>query len=228
MLKQKEALLEPHKPLLQPETSAIIASSSTFETSAGTLTLRKFCPPSLVKALQAESGLHAFARIPRREHELLLKIAQLPDSALTLAYTATGEIVGQVTIVPCETWWQGLQNTYEIAIEVSSSWRRLGLAKELLTYALACDALEDMILLAVGLSWHWDTARVGMPATCYRGLIAGIFEPHGFSEYQTAEPNINEDPANILLVRIGNRVEQQAIGQFINRLLGFPDTPTFP
>lgn len=228
MLKQKEALVEPHKPLLPAESSASSASSSTFETSAGTLTLRKFCPPSLVQALQADSGLCAFARTPRREHELLLRIAQLPDSALTLAYTSTGEIVGQVTIVPCETWWQGLQNTYEIAIEVSSRWRRLGLAKELLTYALAWNALEDMILLAVGLSWHWDTARVGIPATCYRDLIAGIFAPHGFLEYQTAEPNIHEDPANILLVRIGNKVEQQTIGQFINRLLGFPDTPTYP
>lgn len=104
MLKQKEALLEPHKPLLQSESSAIIASSSTFETSAGTFTLRKFCPPSLVKALQADSGLSAFARTPRREHELLLRIAQLPDSALTLAYTSTGQIVAQVTIVPCKTW----------------------------------------------------------------------------------------------------------------------------
>ncbi|GAC1307038.1 MAG: hypothetical protein NVSMB27_45210 [Ktedonobacteraceae bacterium] len=121
-----------------------------------------------------------------------------------------------------------MQNTYEIAIEVSSSWRRLGLAKELLAYALTGDALENRILLAVGLSWHWDTAKLAMPATCYRDLIAGIFAPHGFLEYQTAEPNINEDPANILLVRIGNKVDLQTVGQFINRLLGFPDTPTYP
>lgn len=119
MLKQKEAMLEPHKPLLQPETSAIIAPDRTFETSAGTLTLRQFCPPSLVKALRADSGLCAFARLPRREHELLLRIAQLPDSALTLAYTSTGEIVGQVTIVPCETWWQGLNNTYTLCASSS-------------------------------------------------------------------------------------------------------------
>lgn len=223
MLIEREALLEPHKPLLQPANSVIIAPERTFETSAGTLLLHTFCSPSLVMALQADSGLCAFARLPRREHELLLGIAQLPDSALTLAYTSTGEIVGQVTIVPCETWWEGLKNTYEIAIEVSSRWRRLGLAKELLTYALELGTLEDMILLAIGLSWHWDTERAGMSAVCYRRLIASLFESHGFLEYQTAEPNIAENSANILLVRIGKRVEQQAVGQFINRLLGFPD-----
>jgi hypothetical protein len=31
------------------------------------------------------------------------------------------------------------------------------------------------------------------------------------------------DPANVLLVRIGNRINQQAVNQFINRLLDTPD-----
>src|SRR5436190_12136375 len=45
------------------------------------------------------------------EHQLLLGIAERPDSALTLAYTPGGEIVGQVTLAPADTWWQGVANT---------------------------------------------------------------------------------------------------------------------
>jgi hypothetical protein len=222
MIRETEAILEPYKPQLQAGNSTFISPDRTFETSAGALVLQNFCQPSLVKSLRADAGLRAFARLPQREHALLLSIAQRSDSALTLAHTSTGEIVGQVTLVPCDAWWQGLKNVYEVAIEVSSGWRRLGLAQELLAYALECDALEDMILLAIGLSWHWDTEEVGLPAALYRELIANLFKPHGFLEYQTTEPNISADPTNILLVRFGSRVDQQSIGQFINHMLSLP------
>src|SRR6266699_842229 len=82
--------------LLHLEGSATPSRSKIFETPKGTLLLRDFCPPSLVEHLEADTGLTAFARLPEREHELLLKIAKSPDCALTLAHTPTGEIVGQV------------------------------------------------------------------------------------------------------------------------------------
>src|SRR5919109_15704 len=91
----------------------------TFETAAGPLILQSFCSPDLVASLKAERGLHAFTHVPEREHHLLLGIAERPDCALTLAYTPVGEIVGQVTLAPADTWWQGVANTYELAIEVS-------------------------------------------------------------------------------------------------------------
>jgi GNAT superfamily N-acetyltransferase len=224
MIKEKEvALLAHHDSPLHSHADANIATTKKIETNAGNIILHRYCQPSLIMNLRADSGLRAFARRPQREHELLLNIARLPDSALTLAYTPTGEIVGQVSIVPCELWYQGLKHIYEIAIEVSSGWRRLGLAQELLKYALEFDALEDIILLAIGLSWHWDTEGMRMPPLRYRKLIARVFESHGFLEYQTTEPDIASDPANILLARIGSRVDQQAVGQFINRLLVLPD-----
>ncbi len=54
----------------------------------------------------------------------MLGIAERPDCALTLVYTSTGEIVGQVILAPADGWWQGVANTYELAMEDSSSWRR--------------------------------------------------------------------------------------------------------
>jgi GNAT superfamily N-acetyltransferase len=194
----------------------------TIETSMGILNLQTYCPPSLLERLSADSGLRAFARHSEYEHQLLLNIARRADCALTVAYTPAGQIVGQVTMAPGEGWWAGLDHTYEIAIEISSNWRRLSIARQLLDFALELDTLEEMILMAIGFSWHWDTQGLGLPSSLYRQLITRMFEPQGFVEYLTGEPNMNMDPTNILLVRIGNRVNQHEVNQFVNRLLDSP------
>ncbi len=209
-----------HEPdLLQ--RSAACPRRSTFETAAGSLILHSFCPPSLVAPLKADRGLHAFTYVPEREHQLLLGIAERPDCALTLAYTPNGEIVGQVTLTPADTWWQGVTNTYEIAIEVSTHWRRLGIARQLLSLTLEFDAVEEMILVALGLSWHWDFKGAGLSPFRYRSLVAHILEPYHFFECLTDEPNVGMDPTNILLVRIGKNVEREVMDQLFQRLRFF-------
>lgn len=209
--------------LLHLRGSDAPSRSKTFETPKGTLLLRDFCPPSLVERLNVDSGMRAFAHTAEREKELLLGIVSRPDCALTLAHTATGDIVGEVTIAPGDAWWEGLDNVYEVAIEVSANWRHMGVAKELLSFALELDALEDMILFAVGLSWHWDIEREGLSVYRYREMLARLFASQGFIEYPTSEPNIGMDPANILLARIGKRVDQRMVSQFFNRLLSSPN-----
>jgi ribosomal protein S18 acetylase RimI-like enzyme len=209
-----------HEPdLLQ--RSAACPRRSTFETAAGSLILHSFCPPSLVSSLKAERGLHAFACVPEREHQLLLGIAERPDCALTLAYTSTGEIVGQVTLAPADAWWQGVSNTYELAIEVSSHWRRLGIARQLLSLALEHPGVEEMVLVAVGLSSHWDLKGTGLSLFRYRSLLAHIFDPYHFFECLTDEPNVVMDPFNTLLVRIGQRVELEVMDQLFQRMRFF-------
>ena len=177
--------------------------------------------PSLVTSLKADRGLHAFTHVPEREHQLLLGIAERPDCALTLAYTSTGEIVGQVTLAPADAWWQGVANTYELAMEVSSSWRRLGIARQLLSLTLEHHALEEMSLVAIGLSWHWDLKDSGLSPFRYRSLLAHILEPYHFFECLTDEPNIGLDPANILLARIGKHVEREVMDQLFQRMRFF-------
>src|SRR5439155_14730638 len=185
------------------------------ETKTGTVLLRDFCPPSLVERLRADSGLHAFTRTSELERQLLLDIAKSRDCALTLAHTPTGEIVGQVTIAPADQWWEGIENLYEVAIEVSSNWRGGGLARELLAFALELSALEDIILFAIGLSWHWDIEGLHISPFQYRRLIARLFASQGFVEYETTEPDVSMEPANILLARIGNRVDKHTPDQFL-------------
>lgn len=209
--------------LLHLQGTATPSRSKTIETPAGTLLLRDFCPPSLIERLTADEGLHAFARLPERELQLLLGIARRPDCALTVAHTPEGVIVGEVTIAPGDEWWEGLENVYEVAIEVSSTWRGFGVGRSLLSFALELDALEDIILFALGLSWHWDTEGLGINVYQYREMIARLFASQGFAEYPTTEPNVSLEPANILLARVGKRVDQRVASQFLNRLLSSPN-----
>jgi acetoin utilization deacetylase AcuC-like enzyme/GNAT superfamily N-acetyltransferase len=209
--------------LLHLRGSNTPSRSKLLKTPKGSVLMRDFCPPSMVERLRADEGLHAFARLPEREWQLLLNIARSPDCALTLAHTPAGEIVGEVTIAPGDEWWEGLDNVYEVAIEVSSNWRGLRLASQLLAFALELDALEDMILFAVGLSWHWDTEGLHMSMYRYRELIARLFASQGFVEYPTNEPNVRMEPANVFLARIGKRVDATTSSRFLNRVMSAPN-----
>ena len=202
-----------------PCTENAISHRRTFETPAATLFLRDFCTAPFVESLKPDNGLRAFARLPEREHQLLRKISERSDSILTLAYTRSGVIVGQVTLVPADSYWQGLTNTYEIAIEVSAGWRRGGIALQLLKLVFELDCLDDLIIIGMGLSWHWDTEGLGLTPFAYRAMIERLFAHYGFSEYLTSERNIRMDPANIFLARLGPHVTASSLSQFYDRLL---------
>ena len=209
--------------LLHMNRTSSPSRTKTLETEKGTVLLRDFCPPSLVERLHADNGLRAFARIPEREHQLLLGIAKSPDCALALAHTTTGAIIGQVTIAPADEWWDGIENVYEVAIEVSTAWRGQKIARHLLSFALELDALEDMILFAMGLSWHWDMEGLGISPYRYRELISHLFATQGFKEYSTTEPNVSMEPANVFLARVGSRVDARVVSQFMTRMLSSAD-----
>jgi GNAT superfamily N-acetyltransferase len=200
-------------------TSSCISRVKQYKTPAGPLFLRNCCSPSFVEGLITDEGLRAFARRPEREHQLLLTLAQIPENRLTLAYTATGKIVGQATLAPLDDWWQDIGNAYEIAVEVSSGWRKLGIAHQLLSFALEFESLEEHLILGLGLSWHWDYEGLGISRFHYRELIARLFAAHGFAEYLTSEPNIRMDPANILVARPGSRLKEESMNRFFQRLL---------
>jgi acetoin utilization protein AcuA len=196
-----------------------VPHQSRVETRAATLFLRDFCTIPFVDSLKPDVGLRAFARLPEREHQLLRTIAERPDSILTLAYTQQGVIVGQVTLAPADSSWQGLTNTYEIAFEVSAGWRGNGIARQLLKQVFELDCLEDLIIIGMGLSWHWDTASLGLTRFAYRAMIERLSAHYGFAEYLTSDENIRMDPANIFLVRFGRRVSAATISQFYDRIL---------
>jgi hypothetical protein len=200
-------------------------ASRVYTTSAGPIYLRERCPATFVGQLRPDEGLHAFARTPEREHELLLKIASSAKSELALAYTGAGAIVGQITLAEAGSWWQEAGVCREVAIEISAGWRKLGVARSLIELVGAREDLENWILLAMGFSWHWETEQLGLHSTRYRELLARLLAPYGFVEYLTNEPNLRDDPTNILLARIGKHVEQIALNQFYACLLRSEGSP---
>lgn len=199
--------------------SASISRIQEYRTERGSLLLQSSCQPSLVEVLHVDEGLRAFARLPEREHQLLLNLSRNAANRLTLAYTPEGKIVGQVTLAPLEGWWQDIGLAYEVAVEVSPSFRNLGVAHRLLSLALDFESVEQYLVVGLGFSWHWDYAGLGMSRFQYRELIARLFAAHGFAEYLTSEPNIRMDPANILVARLGMHMDQQSMNRFFNRLL---------
>ena len=158
-------------------------------------------------------------------HELLLALARHPENRLTLAYTPSGKIVGQATLAPVDGWWEGIEQAYEIAVEVSSTYRHLGVARQLLSLALDFEAVEESLILGLGLSWHWDYMGMGLSRFQYRELIARLAAAYGFADYLTSEPNIAMDPANILVARLGRSVEEQRMNRFFERLFDSDSLP---
>lgn len=202
-----------------------ISRVKTFKTETGPLFLRSCCPPALIEGLHADEGLRAFARLPEREHQLLLSLASRPENRIALAYTAAGAIIGQVTLAPLDAWWQGIGNALEIAVEVSPQWRKLGVAHALLSLALEFETVEEYLIIGLGLSWHWDYEGLGMSRFHYREMIARLFAAHGFAEYLTSEPNIRMDPANVLVARLGRQVREEQMNRFFERLLHLETLP---
>jgi GNAT superfamily N-acetyltransferase len=192
---------------------------SNVELAGEPLILQTDCPTWLIEELKTDRGLCAFARRPEREHSRLLEIARQPETSLSLAYTPAGVIIGQLTLAPVYDWWQGMEGIYEIAIEVSSAWRRKGVARRLLEFTLGGEDVEDQIILALGFSWHWDTKGTGLTRAGYRNMLIQFLAHYNFTEYVTTEPNIGMDPFNVLLARIGIHVPLERTLQFYQNLV---------
>lgn len=188
------------------------------EVKGEALVLQTACPPWLVEELETDRGLQVFSRLPEREHQRLLDIARGPENILSLASTPSGVIVGQVTLAPLHGWSAELTNAYEIACEVSSAFRRKGIARRLLTLVLETEGIEDLILVGFGLSWHWDTVGLGLTRAAYRSMLTTFLASYGFVDCPTNEGNMCLDPSNVLFARLGTHVSPEMTVQFYNSL----------
>jgi acetoin utilization deacetylase AcuC-like enzyme len=184
----------------------------------GEVLLRERVPPSLLRRLRVAPDMHAFTRKPEREARLLRQIAERPEANLTIAYTPAGEVVAEVTLAPADGRWAASDSFYEAAIAVARSWRGSGLAEALLDLAFSADYVENLIVVALGLSWHWDLENLGITAKAYRDVIVRVFGSAGFRPYVTDDPDINASDANVLLARIGSKVSMELEDEFDRRL----------
>jgi acetoin utilization deacetylase AcuC-like enzyme/GNAT superfamily N-acetyltransferase len=188
------------------------------ELPRGPVLLRDRCPASVVRRMRVAEGMHAFARTPEREAQLLRRIAALPENNLVIAHTPEGEIVAELTLAPAEGRWFGIDWLYEAAIEVAAEWRGSGLGEALLRFAFAPKYVERLIVIALGLSWHWDLEAAHLTPLAYRDMLTRLFGSAGFEVYSTDDEEIRAGAGNVLLARVGRHVPHDLYDAFYSRL----------
>jgi acetoin utilization deacetylase AcuC-like enzyme len=177
-----------------------------FQTSRGELLMRDLCPPSLLERLTPDPGLTAFTRRPEREHSTLVRVAQTGHGSVAVAHTHAGAIVASLVLSTGVDWWHGLDGVYELTIETSHDWRRLGIARALVDFVVQAPWIESVSIVAMGLDWHWDLATTGLDAHHYGQMLARVLCPAGFRIVRTSEPNVAMHSSNVLLARVGAHV----------------------
>jgi len=190
-------------------------------TSFGELRIRSFCTPDEIRQLSFDRqfGTHAHYRSLYTKRESLERKAEQPDTSVVLAIADSKRIVGFGVLAypdPEERWAQLAPNLMlEVnAIEVSREWRSKKVARGIVQMMNVHPKIEDKVAYFVGYSWTWDLDGNRMTAQQYRQMMARLFEPFGFEEYQTNEPNICLKPENIFMARIGENVSKELQNKF--------------
>lgn len=162
--------------------------------------------PALIDTMTTDPGIGAFwcYRDGWRQQGMLRAIAAASDGYIALA-VAGRAIVGFALLCqpgPLERWAE-MPGVYELSIEVSRYWRQLGIAHRLLRLLFNDPVWESRVVVAQGYNWHWDTEQTGLSVWVYRDLFRRLFGTYDFAEFETDDPEICMDKANILMARIG-------------------------
>jgi acetoin utilization protein AcuA len=199
-------------------------------TTLGELRIRSFCTPDEIRqfSFDHQFGTHAHYRSLYTKRESLERKAEQPDTNVVLAIVDSKRIVGFGVLAypdPEERWARLAPNLMmEVnAIEVSREWRSKKVARGIVQMMNVHPKIEDKVAYFVGYSWTWDLDGNRMTAQQYRQMMAHLFEPFGFEEYQTNEPNICLKSENIFMARIGENVSKELQNQF--KWLRFGMTP---
>ena len=190
-------------------------------TVMGAVTIRSFCGPEEIRqtVFNPQFSSHAQYRSLYTKRQSLEDNADQPDTNVTLALADGNLIVGFGVLAYPEAGerWAELepQVMMEVkAIETCRTWRSQGLAKGILSMLLHHPFVEDKIVYMVGYSWTWDLDGTKKTAQKYRRMLIRLFEPFGFVEYQTNEPNICLKPENVFMGRIGKKVSLEGQNDF--------------
>jgi acetoin utilization protein AcuA len=182
-------------------------------TPTGPIHIRSFCKPDAIQNYRFDDqfGTHAQYKSIYTKRETLEKHAAKSDANVVLALKESQQIVGFGVFSHPEAderWTElGPGMMMEVkAVEVSRSLRSCKIAGDLLRLMLTHPKIEQMIAYMVGYSWTWDLDGMGMNAQQYRNMLIRLFNPHGFIELQTNEPNICLKPENLFMGRIGSEV----------------------
>lgn len=170
-------------------------------------------------AFSDEFGAYAQFKSLYTKKESLAQIAAEVGANVTLALDQESSIIGFGVLAypdPDERWSQLTPHIMiEVkAVEVARSWRSFRVADGIIRMLLADRLVERQIVYMVGYSWTWDLDGTRLDGMGYRAILMALFEPHGFIQMQTNEPNICLKPENLFMARIGAEVTADMADQF--------------
>lgn len=191
-----------------------------WQTPKGGISIRAFCTPAEIQrySFDGQFGMHAHFKSLYTKRESLEKMAGQGATNVVLALAGGKEIIGfGVLAYPDadERWAELGQLMMEVnALEVARDWRSGKIAGGIIQMLLAHPQLEEKIIYFVGYSWTWDLDGNHMSAQRYRQMMIKLFEPYGFQELQTNEPNICLKPENIFMARLGAGISEDQQHRF--------------
>jgi acetoin utilization protein AcuA len=201
--------------------SAFEPETFVMATEKGEVRIRSFCTPAEIRkfTFNPQFMAHASYRSLYTKRESLESNAEQKDTSVVVALADEDLIVGFGVLGypdPDERWARlEPQVMLEVkAIEVARDWRAAGLGKQIVATLLQHPLVEEKIVYMVGYSWTWDLDDTKKTAQQYRRMLIGLFEPFGFIEYQTNEPNLCLKPENIFMGRIGRDVSRDIQNAF--------------
>lgn len=177
----------------------------------------------LISRLRPDPGLAAF-RPPEQVHEQLRRLAGSVDAQVLVAYHRESSSIAGYTAFHLPDsrvrWGRArLPDVWELgATEVAPRWRRGGLARAMLHEAFRSSFFDDKVVISTEYAWHWDLTATKLARAEYRRLLLDLFGREGFQEFDTDEPNIAADPANIFMVRVGSRASHAAVDRILGML----------
>lgn len=187
------------------------------KTPKGTLVIEGPVQAHNLEMYEFHPDLVAF-RPADQQYKAIVEISKLPEARIIIA-RHEHTIVGYVTYLypdPLERWSEGkMDDLIELgAIEVAADFRGCAVGKNLLEVSMMDDHMEDYIILTTEYYWHWDLKQTGLNVWEYRKVMEKMMNAGGLEWMATDDPEICSHPANCLMVRIGKRVDPQAIQKF--------------
>ncbi|HEU4962962.1 MAG TPA: N-acetyltransferase [Bacilli bacterium] len=186
-------------------------------TPAGPVTVEGPVEPAALERYEFHEGLKAFRPAPQQQ-KAVIGIAGLPEGRIIIARQGE-QVVGYVTYLypdPMERWAEAeMDNLLELgAIEVAAPYRGGRVAMGLLDVSFRDDAMNDYIVISTEYYWHWDLESTGLSVWDYKEVMKKVMGSVGMEWYATDDPEITSHPANMLMARIGTRVDLDSIEKF--------------
>jgi len=190
-------------------------------TPGGDVRIHSFCSAAEIRQCKFDRqfAFHTEYKSLYTSRKLLENSAEQPDANIVLALTEQSHIIGYGVLTypdPGERWADlGPKIMMEIeAIEVCRDWRSLKIAPCIAKMMVALPQIEEKIVYLVGYSWTWDLKGTRKTTQQYRQMLINLFQPHGFEEYRTNEPNVCLKPENLFMCRVGKNITQVILDRF--------------